>query len=279
MIELYDQVCQECSQLITKRYSTSFSLGIRLFDQKLRSPIYAIYGFVRFADEIVDTFHNHDKRKLLAEFRGDTFKSIESQISLNPVLNAFQKVVRDYDIDQEYISAFLDSMAMDLDYDVRYDQALYDKYIYGSAEVVGLMCLKVFLKGEPEDFEELKPSAMALGSAFQKINFLRDLKDDYVNKGRTYFPEVDIECFTDADKKEIEKDIEKDFLFGYQGITDLPKTARFGVFIAYVFYFKLFKKIKSTTFSTILQKRVRIKNRHKAYLLAKYSLKNKFNLI
>jgi len=279
MIELYDQVCQECSQLITKRYSTSFSLGIRLFDQKLRSPIYAIYGFVRFADEIVDTFHNHDKRKLLAEFRGDTFKSIESQISLNPVLNAFQKVVRDYDIDQEYISAFLDSMAMDLDYDVRYDQALYDKYIYGSAEVVGLMCLKVFLKGEPEDFEELKPSAMALGSAFQKINFLRDLKDDYVNKGRTYFPEVDIECFTDADKKEIEKDIEKDFLFGYQGITALPKTARFGVFIAYVFYFKLFKKIKSTTFSTILQKRVRIKNRHKAYLLAKYSLKNKFNLI
>lgn len=279
MIELYDKVCQECSQLITQRYSTSFSLGIRLFDKKLRSPIYAIYGFVRFADEIVDTFHDHDKKKLLEEFRAETFKAIDCCISLNPVLNSFQRVVREYNIDYEFITAFLDSMAMDLENEVRYDRALYDKYIYGSAEVVGLMCLRVFLKGEPQNFDDLKAPAMDLGSAFQKINFLRDIKDDYQDKGRTYFPGVDIENFTDQEKKEIEDDIEKDFNNGYRGIKSLPKSARFGVFIAYIFYFKLFKKIKTTNFTTILEKRVRIKNRHKAYLLAKYSLKNKLNLI
>ncbi len=278
MIDLYHKVCDECSQLITNRYSTSFSLGIKLFSKELRAPIYAIYGFVRFADEIVDTFHNFDKETLLERFRDETFLAIDEGISLNPVLHTFQSVVTEYDITKDLIVAFLDSMAMDLD-DVHYDRQLYEKYIYGSAEVVGLMCLKVFLKDQPDRYSELKSSARALGSAFQKINFLRDVHDDYLNKGRTYFPGVDIQNFTEEDKIEIEKDIALDFKHGYEGIRNLPKSARLGVYIAYIFYFNLFKKISNTSFSTILQKRVRIKNRKKAYLLAKYSIKNSLNLI
>lgn len=278
MINLYHKVCNECSQLITNRYSTSFSLGIKLFSKELRAPIYAIYGFVRFADEIVDTFHEFDKRILLERFRTETFQAINEGISLNPVLQTFQGVVRDYDITSDLIEAFLDSMAMDLD-DVHYDRSLYEKYIYGSAEVVGLMCLKVFLKDQPNRYNELKASARSLGAAFQKINFLRDVNDDYLNKGRTYFPGVDIQNFTELDKKEIEDDIAVDFNHGYEGIRNLPKSARLGVYIAYIFYFNLFKKISNTSFSTILKKRVRIKNRKKAYLLAKYSLKNSLNLI
>lgn len=278
MIDLYHKVCDECSRLITNRYSTSFSLGIKLFSKELRAPIYAIYGFVRFADEIVDTFHDFDKETLLERFRTETFLAIDEGISLNPVLHTFQTVVREYDITKDLIVAFLDSMAMDLD-DVHYDRQLYEKYIYGSAEVVGLMCLKVFLKDDPERYNELKGSARALGSAFQKINFLRDVNDDYLNKGRTYFPGVDIQNFTEEDKIEIEKDIAVDFKQGYEGIRNLPKSARLGVYIAYIFYFNLFKKISNASFSTILHKRVRIKNRKKAYLLAKYSLKNSLNLI
>ena len=278
MINLYHQVCRECSQLITNRYSTSFSLGIKLFAKKLRAPIYSIYGFVRFADEIVDTFHEYDKSKLLARFREETFDAIKDKISLNPVLHSFQQVVREYDISDDLITAFLDSMAMDLG-EVHYDRELYEKYIYGSAEVVGLMCLKVFLKDNPEEYSKLKDSARSLGAAFQKINFLRDIQDDYLNKGRTYFPGVDIQNFTEQDKKEIETDISIDFKAGYEGIRNLPKSARLGVYIAYIFYYNLFIKISNTSFSTILQKRVRIKNRKKAYLLAKYSLKNSLNLI
>jgi len=278
MLELYDKVCKECSQLITNRYSTSFSLGIRLFAKELRNPIYAIYGFVRFADEIVDTFHTYDKKLLLDEFRADTYKAIEQGISLNPVLHSFQKVVSEYDIEINHINAFLNSMEMDLD-KLHFDQALYDNYIYGSAEVVGLMCLKVFTKNSPERFEELSPTAQSLGSAFQKINFLRDIKEDYYDKGRIYFPGLDIEDFSQQDKTSIESDIELDFKQGYKGILKLPKSARFGVFIAYTFYYHLFKKIRSSSFQTLMNKRVRIKNRKKAYLLAKYSLKNSLNLI
>lgn len=279
MKQLYNDVCLECSQLITKRYSTSFSIGIRLFAPTLRDPIYAIYGFVRFADEIVDTFHDYDKASLLARFREETFLAIREGISLNPVLNAFQAVVTEYDITDDLIEAFLHSMAMDLQQDLTYDHELYEKYIYGSAEVVGLMCLKVFLKGDPREYERLKNSAMALGSAFQKINFLRDIRDDYLDKGRTYFPGVDMRNFSTSDKKKIEQDISQDFEAGYEGIIQLPKSARFGVLIAYVFYYNLYLKIRRTSFQTILNERVRIKNRKKAYLLAKYSLKNTLNLI
>jgi len=278
MLHLYDQVCKECSQLITNKYSTSFSLGIKLFSKELRSPIYSIYGFVRFADEIVDTFHEYDKKYLLEKFREETFTAINDGISLNPVLQSFQKVVQEYNIDHELISAFLDSMAMDLE-KLEFDQELYEKYIYGSAEVVGLMCLKVFTKNDSKSYQHLKEPARALGSAFQKINFLRDIKDDYYNKGRVYFPNVEMENFTSQEKQLIEQDIAKDFKFGYSGITQLPKSARFGVFIAYTFYHNLFKKIRNSSFETILNKRVRIKNRRKAYLLAKYSLKNSLNLI
>jgi len=278
MIELYNQVCTECSQHITKRYSTSFSLGIRLFHKELRNPIYSIYGFVRFADEIVDTFHLHDKALLLEKFKSDTHLAIAEGISLNPVLHAFQAVVNKYDIGIDLIDAFLNSMSMDLE-DQSYNRNLYEIYIYGSAEVVGLMCLKVFLPNKPIQYEELRPTAMALGSAFQKVNFLRDIKDDYENKGRTYFPGVDLSNFSESSKKEIEKDIEIDFQKGLEGIRLLPKSARLGVFIAYIFYYNLFQKIKRTNFITILNRRIRIKNRKKAYLLAKYSLKNSLNLI
>jgi len=278
MINLYKQVCLECSQLITNRYSTSFSLGIKLFAKPLRSPIYAIYGFVRFADEIVDTFHDFDKKKLLEEFRKETRKAVEGKISLNPVLQSFQEVVNDYDIDYDLITAFLDSMEMDLN-KLDYDRALYEQYIYGSAEVVGLMCLKVFLKGDNEAYRLLKEDAMALGSAFQKINFLRDIRDDYFNKGRTYFPEVNVEEFDENQKKQIEEDISIDFQNGLNGIRKLPREARFGVYIAYIFYYNLFNKIKRLSFKKILEERIRIKNRKKAYLLAKYSLKHSLNII
>lgn len=278
MVDLYTSVCRECSSLITRRYSTSFSLGIKLFAKKYRCPIYGIYGFVRFADEIVDTFHEFDKNELLNRFRADTRQAIDEGISLNPVLQAFQEVVHEYNIEYELIDAFLYSMEMDLN-SITYDKALYDKYIYGSAEVVGLMCLRVFLKDADIEYEKLKPYAMALGSAFQKINFLRDIRDDYYNKGRTYFPGVDVKNFSDSDKKEIEEDIAFDFQEGLKGIRMLPKGARLGVYIAYIFYYHLFLKIKKLSFDKILSERVRIRNRRKAYLLAKYSLKHSLNLI
>ena len=278
MLELYNEVCRECSELITRRYSTSFSLGIRLFGKKLRAPIYAIYGFVRFADEIVDTFHDYPKKELLLSFREETYKAIDQGISLNPVLNSFQAVVNKYDISIELIDAFLDSMEMDLS-DQIYDTDLYNQYIYGSAEVVGLMCLRVFVKDEPESYDDLKGYARSLGAAFQKINFLRDIKDDFFDKGRTYFPGIDIDSFSDKEKKEIEADIDIDFKDGYTGIKKLPKSARFGVYIAYIFYYHLLLKIKAVSYNTILKNRVRINNRKKAFLLAKYSIKNRFNRI
>jgi 15-cis-phytoene synthase len=215
-MDLFSQVSFECSKLITQRYSTSFSLGIRMFAKELREPIYAIYGFVRFADEIVDTFHEKDKKTLLAEFRNETFKAINNQISLNPVLHSFQYVVNTYDIDHDLIHAFLDSMEMDLEKTTYYDESEYKRYIYGSAEVVGLMCLKIFLKGNADEYDKLKPYACALGSAFQKINFLRDMKSDYDERGRVYFPGINFKYFSEIDKKAIEEDIQKEFTEAYK---------------------------------------------------------------
>ena len=278
MMDLYHKTCSECSKLITTRYSTSFSTGIRVFSKPLRAPIYGIYGFVRFADEIVDTFHEFKKADLLEKFRKDTYYAIENRISLNPVLHAFQQVVHEYGIDREYIDAFLDSMEMDLHFDT-YEDALYNKYIYGSAEVVGLMCLRVFCKDDPEQFDKLKASAQSLGSAFQKINFLRDMKSDFEERGRTYFPGIDYSNFTNEDKKMIEADIAKDFQHGYEGILKLPQSARFGVYLAYNYYIKLFAKIKKSNAMVVKEQRIRVNDGRKMLLLFSSALKNSMNMI
>jgi len=277
-MELYSKVCFECSKLITERYSTSFSLGIKMFSKELRLPICAIYGYVRFADEIVDTFHNEDRVLLLKEFKIDTYKAIENKISLNPVLHSFQEVVNSCSIPHEYIDAFLESMEMDL-FDTKYDERLLKKYIYGSAEVVGLMCLKVFLTKDPERYEELKHYAQLLGSAFQKINFLRDIKSDYEERQRIYFPNINFDSFSDEDKKIIEKDIEFEFEEALKGILKLPRSSRFGVYTAYIYYINLFKKIKATTANNIANKRIRVSDKRKIYLLTTSAIKFKLNLI
>lgn len=277
-LALYNNTCLECSQLITKRYSTSFSMGIRMFAKPLRAPIYAIYGFVRFADEIVDTFHGYDKKSLLDRFRADTYTAIDEKISLNPVLNSFQEVVHHYGIDQELIDAFLFSMEMDLDHS-RYEDSLYKKYIYGSAEVVGLMCLKVFCEGNEEEYQALKPAACSLGAAFQKVNFLRDMKSDFDERGRVYFPGVDYTQFTDQIKKEIEADIQKDFEDAYKGIIALPKGCRFGVYVAYKYYLNLFNKIINSPALAVKQERIRVNNGKKMYILFKSMFRASFNML
>ena len=266
MKALYDQTCRECASLITRRYSTSFSMGIRAFGRSLRPPIYAIYGYVRFADEIVDTFHDQDQAALLERFRTETWQAIDEGISLNPVLHAFQEVVNTYHMDRHLIDAFLDSMAMDLDQD-RHGRKSFNEYIYGSAEVVGLMCLQVFAEGDRSKYEALKPFAMKLGSAFQKVNFLRDLKDDYQILGRTYFPNIDLCVFNNCSKCQIEKEIEAEFKEAFQGIKMLPPSSRFGVFLAYKYYLSLFKKIKSTSAERIIKERIRIPNSKKLTLM------------
>jgi phytoene/squalene synthetase len=278
MKELFDDVSVKCSKLTTQAYSTSFSLGIRFLAPDLRNPIYSIYGFVRFADEIVDTFHGYDKKKLLDEFKSDTYRAIDEGISLNPILNSFQQVVRNYGIDLDCIQTFLKSMEMDL-YKDSYSREEYEEYILGSAEVVGLMCLSVFLRGDKERYEELKPFAMKLGAAFQKINFLRDLHADFKALGRTYFPGVDLQKFGEEERRAIEADIEEDFAKGYEGIKQLPKDARFGVFVAYVYYFKLFKKIKNKSTQDILTYRVRISNKRKFALFFSSYVRHSFNLL
>lgn len=278
MKQLFDDISQEMSALTTKRYSTSFSLGISFLSKDLHKPIYSIYGFVRFADEIVDSFHGFDKENLLAEFKVETYKSIAQGISLNPILNSFQWAVNKYEIPLDLIETFLNSMEMDLGKQI-YDKATYEKYILGSAEVVGLMCLKVFVNGNEAEYEKLKPSAMKLGSAFQKINFLRDLKADYQELGRTYFPGIDMQEFNATVKKEIEADIEKDFRAGYEGILQLPKEARFGVYMAYKYYFKLFKKIKTKSAHSILTERIRIPNYRKVRILFTSYLRHNLNLL
>ncbi len=267
MKDLYDEISFRISKLTTTAYSTSFSMGIRVFNKRFHNPIYGIYGFVRLADEIVDTFHAYDKIRLLNDFKKDTFRAIDEGISLNPVLNSFQYVVNKYGIERELIETFLLSMEMDLDKKT-YDQYGYEKYILGSAEVIGLMCLRVFLEGDEKKYMELKDNAMSLGSAFQKINFLRDLRADYKTLGRTYFPGVDISNFNETERRTIEEDIEKDFRHGYEGIKELPSSVRRGVYIAYKYYYSLFNKIKNTSTTTLLNRRIRISNTRKHWLLA-----------
>lgn len=263
---LFDQTTLECSKLITQRYSTSFTLGIKTLDKKLHLPIYAIYGFVRYADEIVDTFHDKDKKVLLDQFKHDTYEAIDKGISLNPVLHAFQMIVNQYGIDLDLIEAFLKSMEMDLDFKT-YNDSRYHEYIYGSAEVVGLMCLKVFCEGNQEMYQSLKVPACKLGSAFQKVNFLRDIKSDYEERGRVYFPGVDFNNFDKSAKQLIEEDIQKDFDEALDGIRRLPESAKMGVKIAYLYYQKLFDKIKRLPPEIITHERVRIPNSRKFSLL------------
>jgi phytoene synthase len=276
--ELFDQVSIGCSRLATRSYSTSFSLGIYCLDKSLRDPIYAIYGFVRFADEIVDSFHKYDKEALLDRFEAESYRAIEEQISLNPILNSFQHTVNRYAIDRDLIVKFLASMRMDLDLN-SYDRAGIDAYILGSAEVVGLMCLRVFCNGDDALYTSLKSHARKLGSAFQKINFLRDLKDDYITLGRNYFPDMDFSNFNEPAKRRVEKEIAEEFAAGYEGIKLLPRKARLGVYIAYVYYMTLFKKIRNTPSSKVMKSRIRIPNSHKLTLLLYSVVKDRLDMI
>lgn len=278
MMALFNQTALECSKLITEHYSTSFTLGIKTLDRRFHLPIYGIYGFVRYADEIVDTFFDYDQKTLFERFKKDTYLALEEGISLNPVLQSFQLVVKQYDIDYALIEAFLRSMEMDL-YCQDYDAAGYEEYIYGSAEVVGLMCLKVFCEGDAAMYNRLKGPARKLGAAFQKVNFLRDLKSDYIDRGRVYFPGVDFTEFSLDAKRLIEEDIQRDFNEAYQGILNLPRGARMGVYLAYTYYLTLFKKIKQLPASRIQEARVRVPDSKKVALLAETYLKHQLNFI
>ena len=278
MMDLFHELSQQCSKATTVKYSTSFSSAIKLLHPDLRAPIYNIYGFVRFADEIVDTFHDHNKSALLKRFKEDTYHAIHEGISLNPILNSFQHTVNQYKFEHELIDQFLKSMEMDLAL-TSYDQKGIEEYILGSAEVVGLMCLRVFCKGDEMMYQDLKPSAMKLGAAFQKINFLRDLNADFHGMGRSYFPGVDLSNFTEETKKFIEEDIARDFKAGYEGIKQLPKSARFGVYVAYLYYLALFEKIKNTPCHVVLKSRIRVRNRRKISILAYSYVKHQLNLL
>ncbi len=268
MKALYDQVSTEIGKCITRRYSTSFSLGIYMLQKNMHAAIYSIYGFVRIADEIVDSFHGYQKEKLLIRFIDDTFDALESGISTNPVLHAFQLTVNKYQIDHELVKSFLQSMQMDLIM-TDYNQKDFERYILGSAEVVGLMCLQIFVDGNKEQYEKLKPYAMKLGAAFQKVNFLRDLKADFAHLGRSYFPQVNLHQLSEKEKKQIEESIQADFVYALKGIKLLPGGARFGVYTAYVYYHQLFCKIKHTPPAKIMHTRIRISNPRKIFLLLK----------
>lgn len=264
--------------MTTEKYSTSFSSAIRLLHKDLRQPVYNIYGLVRFADEIVDSFHNYDKVELLGAFKADTYRAIKDGISLNPILHSFQMTVNKYDIDIALIDAFFSSMESDLS-NTRYDREGYNEYIYGSAEVVGLMCLYVFCEGDKSAYAKLKSHARALGAAFQKINFLRDVKQDSEVLHRTYFPDVDFSNFTIIKKQEIEMDISADFETAYKGILQLPVKARFGVYVAYKYYLSLFNKIKKTRPAYILEDRIRIPALSKAFIVVRAGLRSHLNIL
>jgi 15-cis-phytoene synthase len=277
-MDLYTHTALQCSKVITRNYSTSFTLGIQTLHKKFHMPIYAIYGFVRYADEIVDTFHDFDKAQLLARFKMDTYQAIDEKVSLNPVLHSFQLVVNQYHIGHDLIEAFLHSMEMDLQGE-SYNQAGYEEYIYGSAEVVGLMCLRVFCDGDGAEYDRLQPSAKHLGAAFQKVNFLRDIKSDFKERGRIYFPGVDFSNFSQEDKKKIETDIEQDFKAALIGIRQLPPPARAGVYLAYIYYLQLFKKIRKLSASRILSERIRVPDFQKMVLLSKTLLMHRLKLL
>lgn len=278
MKALFDQVSRKCSEITTQSYSTSFSFGIRFLDKRMHDPIYSIYGFVRFADEIVDTFHGYDKRALLDKFRKDTYEAIAQGISLNPILNAFQEVVHHYNIEEDLYDTFLKSMEMDLGQS-EHNKISYDEYILGSAEVVGLMCLRVFTEGNNELYESLKPAAMRLGAAFQKVNFLRDVKADFNELGRSYFPGIDLTRFSTNDKKMIETEIEEDFSVAIEGIKRLPQSSRSGVYLAYIYYYHLFRKIKSAQPEEVMKKRFRVPNAKKLVLMFNTAIKSQLNLL
>jgi phytoene/squalene synthetase len=278
MKSLFDQVSIECSKLTTRAYSTSFSSGIYFLSKRLRNPIYSIYGFVRFADEIVDSFDGYDQKMLFQKFKSDTYEAIEHRISLNPILNAFQHAFHQYKIDIKLVDTFLNSMEMDLE-KKSYTIEKYEEYILGSAEVVGLMCLYVFTEGNKELYHELKPFAMKLGAAFQKINFLRDLKADYQNLGRVYFPNINMDKFSTVDKSEIEHEIEQDFKEALIGIRKLPASSKGGVYLAYVYYCSLFNKIKNVPAQRILHERIRISNGEKFGLMINSLVQYKLNRV
>lgn len=278
MMHLFYEVGHMCSKITTEKYSTSFSSAIRLLHKDLRTPVYNIYGFVRFADEIVDTFHNHDQRSLLEQFKTQTYDAIEKRISLNPILQSFQQTVHQYEIGQHLIDAFFVSMEQDL-YKIEYDKQTYNEYIYGSAEVVGLMCLHVFCEGDIKKYDSLKPFAQSLGAAFQKVNFLRDLKADTQTLERMYFPGCSFLNFTEVEKGQIEADIQNDFASAYKGILQLPIKARFGVYVAYKYYISLFKKIRRVKAKRIMEERIRIPNYSKAVILAKAGVRSQFNML
>lgn len=277
-MEFYNNVSLQLSKKVTWNYSTSFTLGIRTLHRKLHNPIYAIYGFVRLADEIVDTFHDFDKAKLLQRFIDDTWQAIDERISTNPILHSFQLVVHRYDIDRDLIEAFLHSMEMDL-HNHSYNANGYNEYIYGSAEVVGLMCLKVFCNGDEKEYNRLKEPARKLGAAFQKVNFLRDMKSDFSERGRIYFPGVDFNFFNDTMKKQIEDEIESDFNEAYEGIKSLPSEAKFGVYVAYIYYRALLKRIRKEPAGVIRNARVRVPNKQKFALLLSSWVRYRLNFL
>lgn len=279
MKSIFDKVSNDCSKLVIKRYSTSFYFSSSLLSKTIRQDIFNIYGFVRLADEIVDTFHEYPKQELLEDFEKELWRSVDNKISLNPILNSFQNTVNKYSIPKDLINSFLDSMKMDLEKKEYNSVEEYKKYIYGSADVVGLMCLKVFVKGSESSFSELSPFAISLGSAFQKVNFLRDLKDDSNVLNRVYFPNVDMNNFNEKSKKEIILEIEKDFANAVKGIVKLPKNSKFAVYIAYRYYNKLLKKLKRTSSENIVKKRIRIHNLQKFIVIARSYVKYQLNLI
>ncbi len=278
MKSLFDEVSVECSKLTTKRYSTSFSLGIYFLSKRMRNHIYAIYGFLRFADEIVDSFEGYNQARLFSQFKAATYDALNDKISLNPILNAFQNTVHQYNIDHSLIDIFFHSMEMDLQ-KMDYSKEKYEQYILGSAEVVGLMCLQVFTEGDKIKYQSLQPFAMKLGAAFQKINFLRDLQADYEGLGRTYFPNVDMTRFNAQTKKQIEVEIELDFKEALTGIKLLPASSKGGVYLAYVYYYALFNKIKRIPAERVLLERIRINNLRKFTLMLNSLFQYKLKLV
>jgi phytoene/squalene synthetase len=277
-MELYRKNNLDCSRITTRNYSTSFSLGVRMLSPKYREGIYSIYGFVRYADEIVDTFFDQDQKTIFEEFRQETHKAIERGFSINPIIDSFQRAVHKYGIDRDLIDAFLLSMEMDL-YNNEYSPELLKTYIYGSAEVVGLMCLRVFYYDDPGKYNTLVAPARKLGEAFQKVNFLRDARDDFAEKGRVYFKDIDFSNFSEMTKKQLEAEIELDFQEAMTGLRQLKKQVRFGVYLAYTYYLSLLKEIKNARPEDILKKRYRVSNTQKSYLLVNAYLKNALNLL
>jgi len=277
--EIFDTISYQCSRDVTNAYSTSFSLATKMLAPAIRQDIYNIYGFVRFADEIVDTFHNYNKEMLFNRFEESLHNAIKDKISLNPILNSFQHTMHKYGIEMSQVDSFMKSMRLDLSKSEYTTQQEYEQYIYGSADVVGLMCLKVFVKVDSEKFEQLKSAAMSLGSAFQKVNFLRDLKQDYEDLSRTYFPNTNLEALDEISKEKIIAEIEEDFRKGYQGILQLPAEAKFGVFIAYRYYRKLLNKLHKTPAIEIRNTRIRVPNYQKFGLLTRSYVKYQLKLV